>query len=497
MKRVIPFSPLLIGLLGIALAGCGSTTISGSIGTGGGGSVQTVPISFNISDAPPANVTILRFQIQVTSASLQPSASNSSQQPVSMLTSATTVELEHLQSESALLSNLSVPAGTYTSLTAAFANPQMTILNRTSATLTVGSQSCAAGAVCTVTPTLNQTSVMDESAPFPITLSSASPVGLVLHFDVNASVQNDLSISPTINLKALPPMANGALEQFHAMGRVTAINATAGSFTLQIAAVSIAPSPALSLNVTTNANTQYEFGSVCAADTFACLAVGQVVRVALNGMPGGTLVASNVALVEPPGLPVLEGVVIGVNTAQDQVELALMDFQDDSQAHLATAQAALGLAVIVQLSSSTTFNIDTDGITLPTSAGLSFASVNDIMIGQTLAIGPAASAIQATGAGPTLQLALAASNVRLESSEVTATVESVGSSTFTIAKVPPLYATPTPPITEIIVEPVAGTNFENVSGLSGLADGDTVSVGGLLFNTPNVPTLIAERVLLR
>jgi len=125
MKRVVPFSILTVAVLAIAFVGCGGASSSSGV-NGSNPSGQMVPASFSISDTPPLGVSILRFQIQLTAASLQPSSGS----PVSMLSAPATVELEHLQSESALLSNLNVPAATYTSLTATFANPQMTIFNQ-------------------------------------------------------------------------------------------------------------------------------------------------------------------------------------------------------------------------------------------------------------------------------------------------------------------------------------------------------------------------------
>ena len=41
---------------------------------------------------------------------------------------------------------------------------------------------------------------------------------------------------------------------------------------------------------------------------------------------------------------------------------------------------------------------------------------------------------------------------------------------------------------------VLNTNFENVSGASGLADGNTVSLRGLLFASAPTPVLIAHKV---
>ena len=134
------------------------------IGCGGGMSSSQTPTATNmtqatltIHDNPPMGVTVLSFEIEVTGAALQPS--DSTKQPVSMLSEPEDIELEHLQTESALLASKSVPTGTYNSLMVSFANPKMTIQNQTGMTLTLGSQMCADKQVCEFDPKLNQSSV--------------------------------------------------------------------------------------------------------------------------------------------------------------------------------------------------------------------------------------------------------------------------------------------------------------------------------------------------
>jgi hypothetical protein len=49
-------------------------------------------------------------------------------------------------------------------------------------------------------------------------------------------------------------------------------------------------------------------------------------------------------------------------------------------------------------------------------------------------------------------------------------------------------------ISQLEVEAVQGTDFENVSGLSALAANDQVSVAGLLFHSSGGPLVVAARV---
>jgi len=444
----------------------------------------TSNVSLSIVDDPPMGVTILRFELQVTAASLQPAASG--QQAISMLNKPQDVELEHLQTEPAFLVNLNVPAGTYNGLSATFANPQMTILNQTGNTLTVGSQTCDTNQVCNLTPSLNQmtVSVQAPTAPFPLTLSANSPLVLLLHFDINTSVQNDLSVSPTINLTQVQPFSTGEFEHFHIVGTVSSISSP--NFTLQTAFGN------QTLTIATDSNTQYEFGNSCQADNFSCIATGQLLKVKVKLMSGGTLLATHVELFSAQGIPSFQGVVTSANASQNQFQVVLF-FLDDEMHQF--GQMLPGFGITIQPTASATFSIDSDSITLP--SGLSFASVQDIFVGQVVLFHP----VPTIFVGPAGQLTIGADSISLEPSEISGTVAAVNASAtppnFTLGGLAPLFTKASPSITQLEIEPVTGTDFDNVSGLSGLNVNDSVSVGGLLFNTMSGPVVIAERVYRR
>jgi hypothetical protein len=476
MRRSVPLLFVAIVLV-LAIVACG----------GGNSSMQSPPVSSNtatnvsltISDAPPMGVTVLRFELQVMSASLQPSGAG--QTAVSMLDQPQEVELEHLQTEPAFLVNRNVPAGTYTGLSAMFANPKMTILNQTGQTLTVGMQSCATGQTCEITPPLNQSSITVEAptAPFPLTLSSNSPVALLLHFDINMSIQNDLSISPTISLTQVPPMSTGEFERFHVVGTVSAVNAP--NFTLQTAFGN------QTLTIATDTNTQYNFGTSCQANNFSCIASGQLLQVKVNLMAGGTLDATEVNLLQTQGLPSFQGVVTSVNASMNQIQLALA-FMDDAQNQFGQMNPGLGLTI--QPTASATYSIDADGLTLPT--GVGFATVQDVLVGQVIRFHPTLP-ITMGGMG---QFTLGADSLTLEDSEITGTVAAVNASAtppnFMLGSLPSLFMNAS--ISQLEVQPVQGTDFENVSGLSALAANDQVSVAGLLFHSSGGPLVVAARV---
>jgi len=471
-------------LLAFTLLACTNSNSSSSMSSTPGSS--TVPVSISIHDTPPAGVTILRFEVLITAATLQPSGM--SQQPVNMLLQPQDVELIHLQSESALLANLNVPTGTYTNLSATFANPLMTIWNQSMQTYTVGAQSCQPMEICKVVPTLNQMTISVTSSPFPITLTAASPVALDLHFDVNASVQGDLSVTPTVSLKQLTVPPNAVYQHMHLFGSVTAINSP--TFTLQ------SSFDGSMSTITTDSNTMYYFDRSCMADNFSCIMVGQLLKVRVNVMSDGTLEATDVKLVQLSGLPSFQGTILSVNVAQNQVQLALNFEQGPVGDSHQDMDAASAISFTVQLSSSTTFSIDSENVTLP--AGLTFASIQDMVVGQSIEFQPALP-LTISGTPPNLMVTVGAGSVQLEPSQITATVSAVNAQAsppnFVLGPLPMLYTGAG--IKQIQVDTVTGTDFENVNGIGGIASGQTVSISGLLFNTATQPTAVAVEVRVR
>ncbi len=481
------FGVILAVLLAFTLATCTSSSNSNSPSSQAPSSPgnNAVPVSVTIHDTPPAGVTILKFEILVTAATLQPS--DASQSPVNMLPQPQDVELIHLQSESAVLANLNVPSGMYSGLSATFANPLMTIYNQSAQTYTVGAQSCAPMQVCEVVPTLNQMSVSFTASPFPITLTANSPVVLDMDFNVNASVQNDLSVTPTVSVNQLPAPPSTPVEHMRLIGMVTGV--TSPTFMLQSSfdgSIS---------TITTDSNTVYQFGQSCPADNFGCIATGQLLSVKVDVMSGGTLEATEVRLLQMPGLPTFLGTVLSVNAAQNQFQFGLCFSQGPASFNQQFQNAASAVAVTVQLSSSTAFSIDSDDLTLP--AGLSFASVSDLVAGQTVLFQPMLP-LTVSGTPPNITVTVGATSLELEPSQITAPISAVNASAspanFILSPLPMFYTNAG--ITQIQVDAVTGTNFQNFSGVSSLSTGQTVSVAGLVFNTATQPTVIADEIRL-
>src|SRR5713101_4932825 len=141
---------------------------------GCGGGTQTIQplaprsVSLSIRDNPPAGVSVLSFEINVTGATLQPS--DASKAAVPLVTRPITVELTQWETEKALINALNAPQDSYSSISLTFANPELTILNQTGQPITIGTQTCLNGQVCEFKPSLYQSSVTISSNPFPVTI---------------------------------------------------------------------------------------------------------------------------------------------------------------------------------------------------------------------------------------------------------------------------------------------------------------------------------------
>jgi hypothetical protein len=121
-------------------------------------------------------------------------------------------------------------------------------------------------------------------------------------------------------------------------------------------------------------------------------------------------------------------------------------------------------------------------------SGASFSSCADLMVGQDVQIRP--GMVSTSGSVPAVTTDL----VRLWPSQITGKVGTINTDngTFTLTGLSPLFTGATAPITTINVVTLSQMSFEDFSGLSSLAPGNSVTVKGLLFNTPGTPTLVTR-----
>jgi hypothetical protein len=161
----------------------------------------------------------------------------------------------------------------------------------------------------------------------------------------------------------------------------------------------------------------------------------------------------------------------------------------------AVANVSVGDPVTVMLTTSgggTSFQVDSNGLTVPSSLQQAFEAATDtsqLLPGQTVQV----RKLTMTGGPAPAAITITTDRVRLRDTRFTATVSGTPSgSNFNVGGLPGLFTAAG--ITQIQVQTSSQTNFENVSGVSSLADGSTVSLRGFLFiSTPN-PVLIADKV---
>ncbi len=400
-----------------------------------------------LRDNPPTGTTIVSFEITVMSAALNPGGK-------SLLSSPIRIEVKQFEVESALLSLSGVDAGQYDSITVNFSNPEMTIKD-------------AAG-IREIKPVLNSSSATFNFSP-KLDVAAGSSLGLLIDFDVNASVQNNLSVTPTITASLLPAQGQAQvveeLEDVH--GKIEAIDAANKSFTLRDSATGTLLPP-----ITTDANTKFKDGLT----NFDSLKVGQTVEVDIRIQSGGTLRAEEVEMekAENELEDELEGIIVALPAA-NQFQMVL------NKKTPVTLPVDVGSVLTVTMDGNTNFRIDNDGVSI---SGLNFAGSSDLMVGQTVEVE------KASGSSDTSPLA---KRVTLKKGSISGKVSGTPSGTdFRLGNLSNLF-----PASGIIVRTMPETEFEGVSGLAALADGRSVSVRGWLFKTSGDPVLVAKKVRAR
>lgn len=442
---------LALGVFLMSGCGAGTSTTSGSPSSG------DATVNFVVTDTPPTAVTVLSFQVQIAGAVLQPG-------DVSILPRPVTVDLAQLATDTGFLASEVIGSATYTSLTVTLANPQVTLMNNTAAALTLNGQSCAVGAVCTYVPALDKASLTISSGVFPITVTANSTTGLAMDLSIPDLLQSDLSVSTAsgaaANFSLLPGKAN--VELGDVLGTVTAVGSEQ---------VSVTTAFGDSLVLTTGSATVFRYPSnVCAANTSACLAVGQIVSVDLS-LPGeGGLAANSLSYVGAAGSAVVKGLVLGVDaTGVEPVAKVLV------QRQIGTTGLATGQIAEVTLMSGTTYGVGT--VTYPTVSGGSFGSAGDVAAGQEVFAGVGSGSGTAFGASALL----------LEASQVVGKVAAVdtGSGLVTVNGLSGLFTGAEPVVQAMGVQTGTSTVYEgfSVSDFSGIGVGDFLAAKGPLFVT--------------
>ncbi|MBZ5659472.1 MAG: DUF5666 domain-containing protein [Acidobacteriia bacterium] len=469
-------------LLGIAvlsaslfLGGCSATQ---SLSTGGGIAPQPQPsagtsqLSVTLSDAPPAGVSVLSFEVNIAGALLQPMVGAD----VSLLPGGAPVEIEvkKLETEAAVLSTLSAPAGTYKGLQLTLAHPALTIFNGSPSDI----GACKVNTTCQFKPAAAGP-ITYTAAPFPLTLVAGTPVGLKIDILLGKIIAADLSVSlndpsdfVVTELTSVPVSGQpGKLDDNEFAGLITSIDTVNNKFVVQNS------NSAMSETILAGAHTKFEDfdDHGCKSENFTCLSVSQLVEVETILQSDGSLIAKEVKLEESKGAKSVEGTLVSVTgNPPTQLQMVILDQEgEDGGPHL-------GDSLLVTITPTTTFDINLGGLAVP--AGGAFAGPTDLIPGQDLQIEPGT-----INPGPPPSTSTA--HVHLHTSQFTATVSGVNGSAITVTKLPAIFG-----LNTLTVQTSSATEFEDLLGPSSLTNGAVISVRGLLFKTASGPVVVAAKV---
>ena len=326
-----------------------------------------------------------------------------------------------------------------------------------------------------------------SGAPFPVTVDMNSVVGIKLDLNVNSSVQNDLSINPSVGIAHFRQREDSdedqEMEDLDELdGQITAMGTN--QFTL------VDRRNAQSFTVTVDSNTMFEdFGRAgCTANPpdFTCLQTGQIVEVNLSENGMGSMLAERVEFIENASQEAIKGTITSVDSS---TQFHMVVFKEEP----AVNGISEGAPVVVTIAPNTTFQIGMEemgedgGFGM---SGFSFASSADLMVGQDVQVRPGMPS--SAGGVVTITTDL----VRLWPSQVTGQVASINSNngSFTLSGLSPLFTGATPPVNTITVMTLSFMNFQDFPNQGKPAVGNTVSVKGLLFNTPTAPTLVTRTI---
>ncbi len=503
--------PAIVFGLTLLFAACGSgsdATPPLPTGTSGSGSGAIF-----IGDEPPPGSTILKFEITLESATLCPTVGaggecQGSPQP-ELIAEAVEIELKQLELETAFLNVVSLGEGTFEAVKLSFSNPELKIL------LDDGTLQELEAPGLGLDPAM-LTPLFDT----PLTVGPDTRFGFLVDFNLFDSIQTDSSgaiteISPVVSLVKLPAFADdeeGEIEELEDVtGEITSLQADCptGSFTLVESMTGIAME---NINFDNTSEFDAEDGLVfdCQALTNGMIVEVDAVLRAQANQQGTEFFAKEIEQVNPADEDELEGVVFQVDDADTFVLLV--------QEEEGVPNLAIGSFVTVDLlpPPNTEFRIDEDDLTVP--ASLSFASGNDLLVGQRVEVDVANSSLNiptgstcAEVSGPDGGCTATAEKLKLKEGTLTAEVGNLADPEFTLTNLPSLFGSDPGNLRRIsadcqscfvgsvLVSTSGQTEFrDDLSGVGDLTPGDVVTVRGLLFKNgfpgAEPPELLAERV---
>jgi Domain of unknown function (DUF4382) len=466
---------LLFGAI-VSLASCSGGGNQTTVGGGGGGGNQAASLTVTLTSKPDVsltNISVLSATVDITGITLNPTTGSA----VAMTLSPTVypVDLTRLQTDSAFLGTLSLPAATYTSATVTFSAPTLTIDNQSGATL---NGTCLTGTICKIVLTAGSSQVI--SAPFPLTLTSGQAKGISLNLNLNDAI-TVTSGTLVLNFSAADVVTAATLPRTGApSGSLDLIEDFVGLVTAKTSSsITVAASNGISLQFALPSSPVIEDPQgLCAALNATCLVVNQtVVSVDATVSTSGTLSLISADLLDASPQDEVEGTLINTGTP-GQFKLVVAN-KVVASGNSTLASANPGDVFLITLSNPT-FLVDLDeffnNASLPASTVTTlFTGEADLVNGQDVMVHVTA----ATGTAAAGDQAITADRVLLRFTRTTGTIQTVSGQTFTLSNLPPFMTFATNPLVDTIT---ASTNFDGVTDANSLMVGQTVSIRALLLN---------------
>lgn len=462
------FATLLGSTLLAFLTACGGSS-SSTVPTP---TANTTAVQVNMGDAPAD--WLLAFSMNVSSMSLTRSDGS-----VTVSNTATPIEMIHRLGTMEPIALVAAPQGTYTGASLTVASCSFTYLDPETKKH--------------VQKSINGPTTV--SIPFGSSITvGTTPLAFNFDLDLERSLTMDGSgafqFSPQFHTStgALGGGGNGS-------GNGGSVNARYGGMYQMMGVVSGISASSFSIvplqatnTFTFKVNTATQFRGIIS--TMAQLGKDMGVLVSANLQSDGTMLATRVRATMSSGGAMGGGVVTFVDK-QPATQLALV-MQNGAGAGMLTSY--LSNTVTVNLTDSTTYEIDSDRVSL---SGLPFTPAFDasnIYVGQSV-LPFSASGIAATNDCGISCGIMTASTVRLREQGFRGTTDVAitpgASGTFVLTLMPGCAFTTLTGAQTILVHQQTGTNVESTTVISA---GTTLRVHGLLFNNGGEWTLIASTI---
>lgn len=426
-------------------------------------------MSVSISDAAPANTSIMSLTLPVTGVALTPSGGGNA---VSIFSSSTKFELTRLQADSGLVAaNVSVAAGSYSAVKVTVAAPSGVYFNGSGAAI----GSCANGAACAISGSAASIT-FTFSSPLVLTANQAQWLDLDFNYSkaivsTSTSVSIDVTQANVLSVLTTPPtgVPSGdfaSIDDF--TGQVTAVSNSS---------ITIKSTVRGTITATINSSTipVNDPQSQCTASTtFSCVKVGSIVSLQGALTNAGIITGTSLDLIDVSTTPAdeVEGTLYANTACASGLGMILSDSSISTSSPLASA--SFGQNVCLTLATGASFVVDKGILTGQVMPQTGFAGTGDLLAGQTVRA-KVSSAVSGTNV-----INATVSALILRFSRLTATVSITGNPTFSITSLPVYFGTLATQNT-IVATYVNATQFEGVSGAASVTTGP-VSITALFLN---------------